>query len=38
MNGEELATLYHLPGAVATTPTLTRIPSKKSEAPANLPV
>jgi hypothetical protein len=38
MNGEELATLYHFPGAVAVTPNLTRIPSKKSEAPANLPV
>lgn len=38
MNAEELATLFHLPGAVATTPTFTRIPSKKSEAPANLPV
>lgn len=38
MNGEELATLFHLPGAVAATPNLTRIPSKKSEAPSNLPV
>ena len=38
MNGEELATLFHFPGAVATTPTFSRIPSKKSEAPANLPV
>lgn len=38
MNGEELATLFHLPGAVVTTANLTRIPSKKSEAPANLPV
>ena len=38
MNAEELATLYHFPGSVATTPTLTRIPSKKSEAPSNLPV
>jgi hypothetical protein len=38
MNGEELATLFHFPGAVATTPNLTRIPSKKAEAPANLPV
>lgn len=35
---EELATLYHFPGAVVTTPTLTRVPSKKAEAPANLPV
>jgi hypothetical protein len=38
MNGEALATLFHFPGAVATTPTFTRIPSKKSEAPSNLPV
>ncbi len=36
---EELATLWHFPsGAVAATPTLTRIPSKKAEAPANLPI
>jgi len=38
MNGEELATLFHFPGGVATTPNLTRIPSKKSEAPSNLPI
>lgn len=35
---EELATIFHFPGAVATTPTLTRVPSKKAQAPANLPV
>ncbi len=35
---EEVATLFHLPGAVATTPSLVRAPSKKAEAPANLPV
>src|SRR3989344_9677237 len=35
---EELATLYHFPGAHIMTPTLTRIPSKKAEAPANLPI
>lgn len=36
---EELATIYHFPSsAVVATPTLVRIPSKKSEAPANLPV
>jgi len=35
---EELATLFHLPGATARTPTLSRAPSKKAEAPANLPV
>lgn len=35
---EELATLFHFPGATATTPTLARVFSKKAEAPANLPV
>ena len=35
---EEVATLFHIPGAVATTPTLKRAPSKKAEAPANLPI
>lgn len=35
---EELATIWHLPGAVVQTPSLARIPSKKSEAPANLPI
>lgn len=38
LNTEELATIYHFPGKVAATPTLTKTPSKKSEAPANLPV
>lgn len=38
MNSEELATLFHLPGAVAGTPTLARVPSKKGEAPTNLPI
>ena len=38
LNAEELATIYHLPGAVASTPTLGRVPSKKSEAPSNLPM
>lgn len=37
LNSEELATLYHFPGSVAATPTLERVPSKKAEAPANLP-
>lgn len=35
---EELATLYHLPGRVAETPTFERIESKKAEAPGNLPI
>ena len=35
---EEIATVFHFPGEVAGTPTLTRIPSKKAEAPANLPI
>lgn len=38
MNIEELATLFHFPGQVSRTPTLNRIPSKKSQAPSNLPI
>lgn len=38
LSTEELATLFHLPGRVAETPTFERIESKKAEAPANLPV
>ena len=38
LNTEELATIYHFPGSVAATPTLDRIPSKKAEAPSNLPI
>lgn len=38
LNTEELATIFHLPGGVATTPAFDRIGSKKSEAPANLPL
>lgn len=34
---EELATMFHLPGAVALTPTLKRVGSARGEAPANLP-
>lgn len=37
MTTEELATIFHIPGKVISTPTLERIPSKRSEAPANLP-
>lgn len=38
MNTEELATIYHFPGLVSTTPSLSRITAKKSEPPANLPI
>lgn len=37
LTNEELATIYHFPGKVVTTPGLGRIPSKRSEAPSNLP-
>lgn len=37
LSTEELATLFHFPGDVVQTPTLSRIPSTKSEAPSNLP-
>jgi hypothetical protein len=35
---EELATIFHFPGGVAQTPTFGRIPSRKAEAPLDLPV
>lgn len=38
LNSEELATIYHFPGSVAATPTLERVPSKRAQAPGNLPV
>ena len=38
LNTEELATLFHFPGQVSTTPTLDRVPSKKGQAPANIPI
>ncbi|MCF7843793.1 hypothetical protein K9M47_02770 [Candidatus Gracilibacteria bacterium] len=37
LNLEEIATLWHLPGQVAGTPTLPRIDSNKGMAPTNLP-
>lgn len=37
VNMEELATLWHLPGQVAGTPTIPRIDSNKGVAPTNLP-
>jgi hypothetical protein len=38
LNLEEIATLWHLPGATAATPTLPRIDSNKGVAPVNLPI
>lgn len=38
LNTEELATIYHFPGRVATTPTLAKIESKRAEAPVDLPI
>lgn len=38
LNSEELATIFHFPGEVASTPTLEKIPSVKSKAPSNLPI
>ncbi len=38
MNTEELATIYHFPGDVSRTPTLSRVVAKKVEPPSNLPI
>lgn len=38
MTIEEIASIFHFPGKVASTPSLARIPSKRSEPPANLPI
>ncbi|MGE5540894.1 MAG: hypothetical protein ACM3TU_01265 [Bacillota bacterium] len=38
MNSEELATLFHIPAAGVTTPSLPRIQSATTNAPHNLPV
>lgn len=38
LTSEELATIYHFPGAVSVTPTFSRIESKRAEAPVNLPI
>lgn len=38
LSTEELATLFHLPGRVSETPTVTRIEATKGEPPANLPI
>lgn len=37
LSSEEIATVWHLPGQVAKTPTLSRITSRRAEAPSNLP-
>lgn len=38
LTSEELATIFHIPGTVAKTPTLQRISSARGQAPANLPI
>lgn len=38
LNTEELATIFHFPGSVATTSALGRIEAQKAEPPANLPI
>jgi hypothetical protein len=38
LTNEELATMYHFPGSAVATPGLVRIPSKRAQAPANLPI
>jgi len=35
---EELATIWHFPSSVVQTPALDRVPSRRSEAPVNLPI
>jgi hypothetical protein len=37
LSSEEVATVFHIPGKVAKTPTLTRIASRRAEPPADLP-
>jgi hypothetical protein len=38
MTTEELATIYHFPGQVARTPSLSRVSAKRVEPPTNLPI
>lgn len=37
MTSEEIATIWHFPSSVVKTPALDRVPSRRSEAPINLP-
>jgi hypothetical protein len=37
MTTEELATIWHFPSSVVQTPALDRVPSRRSDAPINLP-
>ncbi len=37
MSTEELATLWHFPSSAIKTPALSRVPSRRAEAPPNLP-
>ncbi len=38
MTTEELATIWHFPGSAVKTPGLTRVVSRRAEAPSNLPI
>lgn len=38
LNTEELATIFHFPGRVATTGSFERVAAQKAEPPANLPI
>jgi hypothetical protein len=38
LTSEALATLFHFPGSATATPGLDRIPSKRGQAPSNLPI
>ncbi len=38
MSVEELATMFHVPSSTVMTPGLSRLPSTRKEAPANLPI
>lgn len=38
LNIEELATIYHLPGLVASAPMMPRVEAKRGEPPAGLPI